>query len=254
MATIDFSDVPPNTSATPIRIDELSASAQETGAAFSRKIETLQGVLAEAKNRYSADADSYVKSADPATRAAVVQHSKQRLAQQVITFRRTLVTSSDADRGAMLNQLQRYADEATAILAVYASPVMMLARIGLGDSRRSLLIEQLKGAGPIELEAAARIAIMSSDLILASAVALVVDRMQRDRRPFTVGGFAQAVMGKQFNDADEKLKGVLFALRSALAANRAFERGAPDPLTNLALAISRGALKQAASELADEDA
>jgi hypothetical protein len=34
------------------------------------------------------------------------------------------------------------------------------------------------------------------------------------------------------------------ALRSALAANREFERGAPDPLTNLSLAIARGALDQ----------
>lgn len=244
MATIDFSAVPPNTSATPVRIDELSASAAQTGAAFTRQIESLMGTYAEAQARFSADADSFVKSSDPSTRAAALQLTKQRKAQQVFDFRRQLVISSSDLRGAMLKQLQGYADEATAILAVCASPAMMLGRIGLGDPRKTQLITQLRGAGPIELEAAARMAIMAPDIVLASAVALVVDRMQRDRRPFTVADFAQAVMGAQFEDASRKLKAVLFALRSAIAANREFERGAPDPLTNLALAISRGALKR----------
>ena len=67
----------------------------------------------------------------------------------------------------------------------------------------------------MELEAAARMSIMSNDLVLASAVAQVVDRLPRDRRPFALGDFAQAVMGTQFEDADRKLKAVLFALRSA---------------------------------------
>ena len=244
MSTPDFSAVPPNTPLTQGRIDELSASTKETSAAFERQIESLLTTYAEAQARFSDDADSFVKSSDPTTRAAALQLTKQRKAQQVFDFRRKLVISSAALRGAMLKQLQGYGDEATAILAVYSSPAMILGRVGLGDPRKTQLITQLTGAGPLELEAAARMSIMTSDLVLASAVALVVDRMPRDRRPFTVADFADTVMGGQFADAERKLKAVLFALRSAIAANREFERGAPNPLTNLALAIERGALNQ----------
>jgi hypothetical protein len=85
---------------------------------------------------------------------------------------------------------------------------------------------------------------MLNDVVLAAAVLLTVDRQPRDRRAFPPSEFAQRVMGKDFDALDSKLKAIALGLRSAIAANREFERGAPDPLTNISLAIARGALKR----------
>jgi hypothetical protein len=240
MPQVNFAAVPSGVTVSEGRINELSAAATETGAAFARKIESLTGTYAEARDRYSRDADALVESApDPESRIQARQLAKRRMAQQVVSFRRTLIESSASDRSAILNRLKALADEAEAISAVCASPAQMLGRVALGEGRKTQLIHQLEEAGPTEIETAARIAIMSGDIVLAAAIAVVVDRRPRDRRPFPVADFAQRVMGSVFDDADRKLQGVLLAYRSAQAADLEFNRGAPDPLVNMSLALAR---------------
>lgn len=246
MPQVNFAAVPSGVSVTEARINELSFTAGKTAAAFSRKLESLAGTYAEARDRYSRDAQGLIDSAtDPETRSAAQNLAKRRLAQQVVSFRRTLVESSQADRAAVLARLKALADEAEAISAVCASATMMLGRVALGEPRKTQLIEQLEEAGPTELETAARMAIMSNDVVLAAAIAVVIDRRPRDRRPFAVGDFAQRVLGQVFEDANRKLQGVALAYRTAHAANLEFERGAPDPLTNLSLSLARRAAAEA---------
>ena len=44
---------------------------------------------------------------------------------------------------------------------MYTSPATMLGRVALGETRRMHLMQQFEGAGPVELETAARTVIMT---------------------------------------------------------------------------------------------
>jgi len=238
MPTIDFATVPSGVIISDERINFLNARAAETHAAFTRRIQSLMEKFAEARDNYSREADSLVgDETDPATRATAKQFARRRLLTQLSKYRQALIEASAKDRSAMLAQLKAFADEAQATGAVLASPAAMLGRVALGDPRKTQLIEQLTGAGPMELETAARTAIMSGDLVLASALALVVDRKPRDARPFRAGDLALRVMGDQFKDVSDKLHAVLMAYKTAQAADLEFIRGKPDPITNISLAL-----------------
>lgn len=124
----------------------------------------------------------------------------------------------------------------------------MLGRVGLGDPKRTQYQLQLEGAGPVEMETAARTAIMTGDLVLGAAIATVIDRRPKDRRPFAVQAFAERVVGEVWKRITAKLEGVQLAYKSALAADREFVRGKADGITNLSLALSRQAIDEAAGD------
>ena len=248
---LDFNTVPSGISLSEDRVNELSSRATETATAFQRKIEKLQQTFGEARDRYSREAEKITNSASPDNRAAAQQFSKAQLANQITEFQRNLVSSSKGERVAMLKALKGYADEAATIQAISSFPLMMLGRVALGDAKRTNYAAQLAGAGPVELETAARQAVMSNDLVLAAAIASVVDRASRDERKslgWSPAEFAQRVMGPLFKNLKAKLDGIQLAFKTALAANREFERGRADPLMNLSLALSRRAASEAAAQ------
>lgn len=248
MAMIDFNIVPSGVNISEDRAQQLSDRATETATAFNRKIEKLQQTFAEARDNYSREADELIASATSEDRAAARAFAKKAAANKISQLRRNLVSSSEAERAAMLKGLKAYADEAAAIEAICMTPAMMLGRVALGDPKRTQYMQQLEGAGPVEMETAARQAIMTGDLVLACAIATVVDRRPKDRRPFTVLAFAERVIGPTWERVNAKLEGVQLAFKSALAADREFVRGKADPLMNLSLALSQKAIAEAEAD------
>lgn len=248
MATIDFNTVPSGVALNEERVQYLSDRATETATAFSRKIEKLQATVLEARDRYSREADELIASASSEDRTTARAFAKKNAANKAANIHRQLIASSEADRAAMLKGLQAYAAEAAAIQAVYTSPATMLGRVALGEARRTHLMQQLEGAGPVELETAARTAIMAGDLVLGAAIATVIDRRPKDRRPFAVQAFADRVVGEVWKRMTAKLEGVQLAYKSAVAADREFVRGKADGITNLSLALSRQAIDEAAGD------
>ncbi|KPD29651.1 MULTISPECIES: hypothetical protein [Pseudomonas aeruginosa group] len=248
MATIDFNTVPKGVTLNEERAQYLSDRATETATAFSRKIEKLQNTVMDARNNYSREAEEFITSASPEDRATARAFAKKNAANKAANIHRQLIASSEAERAAMLKGLQAYADEAAAIQAVYTSPATMLGRVGLGDPKRTQYQLQLEGAGPVEMETAARTAIMTGNLVLGAAIATVIDRRPKDRRPFAVQAFAERVVGEVWKRMTAKLEGVQLAYKSAVAADREFVRGKADGITNLSLALSRQAIDEAAGD------
>jgi len=242
--SIDFNSIPSNVSVTPERINQLNAQAMQTSAAFSARIEAMNKTYAEAQARYASEGNALVDSTTGTDRNVAKQLVKRRLANQVLAMRRSLIESSAADRAAMLKNLKGLADEADAISSVCESPTMMLGRVALGENRKSQLIEQLTGAGSIECEAAARMAVLTTDIVLASAVMIVVDRKSRDRRPFPIADLAERMIGSLFKDVDKKLKAVQLAYRDALSADQEFTRGGPNPTARIASYLAHRALTE----------
>ncbi|MDQ4683085.1 hypothetical protein [Stenotrophomonas maltophilia group sp. RNC7] len=248
MATIDFNTVPKGVTLNEERAQYLSDRAAETATAFSRKIEKLQNTVMDARNNYTREAEEFITSASPEDRATARAFAKKNAANKAANIHRQLIASSEADRAAMLKGLQAYAAEAAAIQAVYTSPATMLGRVGLGDPKRTQYQLQLEGAGPVEMETAARTAIMTGDMVLGAAIATVIDRRPKDRRPFAVQAFAERVVGEVWKRMTAKLEGVQLAYKSALAADREFVRGKADGITNLSLALSRQSIDEAEAE------
>ena len=248
MPTIDFNTVPSGVTLNEERAQQLSDRATETAAAFSRKIEKLQGTVAEARDSYSREADSIIASAASEDRATARAFAKKSAANKAANLHRQIIASSESDRAAMLKGLKALADEAAAVAAVFTSPATMLGRVALGDPKRTQYQLQLEGAGPVEMETAARTAVMTGDLVLGAAIATVIDRRPKDRRPFAVQAFAERLIGEVWKRMTAKLEGVQLAYKSAVAADREFVRGKADGITNLSLALSRQAIDEAQFE------
>lgn len=254
---IDFSAIPSGVVLSEERVTQLADRAAETGAAFARLIERLMAAYAEAKNNYTREADELVRqtlagsdrterAALAAERPAAERFAKLQAANRVSAVKRNLMASSEADRRTMLDLLARFAAEAEQIASVTQSPMQLLGRTALGDSRRATIQATLAEAGPVELETAARTSVLLGDVVMAAAVATVVDRRPRDRRPFSAQAFAERMLGQVWTDLDAKLQGVILAARRAQAAEREFIRGKPDPLTNVSLALADRAIQTTA--------
>ena len=226
MATIDFNTVPAGVTLNEERAQYLSDRATETAIAFSRKIEKLQATVLEARNNYSREAGDLIAAASTEDRNIARSLAKKAAANKAVNIHRQLIASSEADRAAMLKGLKAYADEAAAIAAVYTSAATMLGRVALGDPKRTQYQLQLEGAGPVEMETAARTAIMTGDLVLGAAIATVIDRRPKDRRPFAVQAFADRMVGEVWKRMTAKLEGVQLAYKSAVAADRVEDAGA----------------------------
>lgn len=245
---IDFDNVPTGVSLSEDNVQRLSDRATETATAFHRKLDKLQATFAEARDRYSRDAEAMIADASPEDRSAARAFAKKNAAHKIAELRRSLISNSEGERAELLRALKTYSDEAEAVAAVCVTPAMMLGRVALGEPKRTQYQQQLEGAGPVELETAARQAVMSGDVVLAAAVATVIDRRTRDRRPFPVADLAERVMGEVHDRVNAKLEGVRLAYKTAVAADREFVRGKADPLMNLSLALSRQAAAEAEGE------
>lgn len=248
MPAIDFNTVPSGVPLNEERAQYLSDRATETATAFTRKLEKLQDTVRQARDSYAREADELIRTASSEDRATARALAKKSAANKAANTHRQLIASSEADRAAMLKGLKAYADEAAAIQAVYTSPTSMLGRVALGDARRTHLMQQLEGAGPVELETAARTAIMTGDMVLGAAIATVIDRRPKDRRPFAVQALAERMLGEVWKRMTAKLEGVQLAYKSAVAADREFVRGKADGITNLSLALSRQAIDEVEAE------
>jgi hypothetical protein len=245
MATIDFKTVPTDVPLTVENVNRLAARAAELATAFKARIEKIQQQFADARERYSREADDVVREADTHDRDVARKFAKQQAASRIAKFRLNIEQSSRSQRQELLRPFAKLAHDAEFLLSLNQSPAQSLGRVALGDTKRTNYQAQLEGAGPVELETAAVTAIATNDLPLAAAVMTIVDRRPRDRRPFAVADFAGRVWGAQHAELTNALNGVIVAYKTALAADREFVRGKGDALTNLSLSLARRAIDEA---------
>lgn len=248
MPGIHFKTIPTDVPLTVENIDRLATRAAELAAAFAARIGNIQQQFADARNRYSRDADEIVRETDADSRAVAKQFAKKQAASKIAKFKANIVEGSRPQREEILRPLARVAADAEFLLSLCQSPTQMLGRVALGDNKRTQYQQQLEGAGPVEMETAAITAIATQDVVLAAAIVTVVDRRPRNRRPFPVGDFADRFWGKQHAEVTTKLKGAILAERTARAANDEFVRGKADPLVNLSNQLAGRAIADASGD------
>ena len=248
MPGIDFKTIPSAVPLTVENVNRIADRAAELARAFASRIGNLNQQVADAEARFHAEADADISNTSHEDRSTARRLFKKRAADKLIAFRSNIVPSSKSSRDELLSQMAKLAEEARFLLSVCRSPAQMLGRVALGDNKRTQYQQQLTGAGPVELESAAALAVSSGDVALAAAVMTVIDRMPTKLRPFPVSAFAERMWGEQHRDVTGKLDGVVLAYNRATTADSEFVSGNRKPLANLSNALAGRALDAATGD------
>lgn len=141
-------------------------------------------------------------------------------------------------------ELDRYLKEAgaphEALMAqrpFYSSPVQVLNRSTLGDSKRTAFLQQLQFAGPVELGHLAQVAVSSKDAPLAAAVVSLLDKMPSKDRPVGPAEVATAMKLEDYLKVQEYLKLGDARLQGVIVAIRTWKADKSNPINTLALAL-----------------
>lgn len=146
--------------------------------------------------------------------------------------------ASDDERWAILRQLDAVASGLSASEALWASPVIALARAGIGTDRRTNFAAQLAGAGPAELKTAATLAVATSDRVLGAAVAALLDRMPARQRVVSPAELAERLIGDDVRQARAGIAAVRQAQQRAMNADREFASGRRNATARISQALA----------------
>ena len=119
----------------------------------------------------------------------------------------------------------------------YDSPVKVLSRAALGDTRRTEYLNQLAYAGPAELGHMAQVAVATQNVPLAAAVLSLLDRMPSKDRPVGPAELAHAMRLDDFLKVQEYIKLGDVRLQGILVAIRTWTAGKSNPLDTVQLAM-----------------
>lgn len=195
---------------------------------FAATIATLEAGIA---TRAAEAAESLAKADFPR------EAQKQAAAKMGAKARAEVTAASDAARWETLKELNAAAESLALTAALYASPVVVLSRQGLGSAERSAYQMQVASAGPTELANLATFAIATQNRALGAALLSALDAMPARSRPFSAQELADKLCGEETRAILASVEAVRTANQRALNANRGFERGRADPVAAVKLAL-----------------
>lgn len=239
MARINFKAIPAGVSLSVEEVNRIAARAAELLNAFQARIDNLRAQVEARREEFQRDAEQIVADAPPENRATAKSYAKQAAASKFSRFLNGIRSNSYASRQELLKPLGALAEQATFLLGLFSSPAQALGRVALGEVSRTQYQLQLTGAGPVELESAATLAIVTGNKPLAAAVVTVVDRMPAKDRPFSVNEFATIVWGEQHSEVVTKLKTAIQANKLAQIADREFQTGEVNMVSRISTILSQ---------------
>ena len=197
---------------------------------FAATIATLEAGIAV---RAAEAAESLAKADFPR------EAQKQAAARMGAKARAEVTQASDAARWETLKELNAAAESLALTASLYASPVVVLSRQGLGSPERSAYQMQVASAGPTELANLATFAIATQNRALGAALLSALDAMPARSRPFSAQELADKLCGDETRAILASVEAVRTANQRAINANRAFLRGRTDPLAAVTMALRK---------------
>lgn len=220
-------DTPAFATADVISLAEVAARRAEK---FGQLIDTLDAGVA----KRAADA------ADSLARAGFDAKDQQAAADKAAaTARREVVANSSDARWERLRELQAASDSLAMTAMLWASPVTVLSRAGLGTPERSAYLTQLEGSGVVELRNMAALATATKNKVLGAALVTIIDRMPARSRPFSSAELAERLCGEEWRQVDAAIREVREAARRSIMRNREYEAGKVRPLDRVKLALNK---------------
>ncbi|MBL8561280.1 MAG: hypothetical protein JNN06_03275 [Gemmobacter sp.] len=223
---IPFSNTPALATADVISLAEVAA---KRAAKFAAMIDTLE--------------------AGPAARAAEVGRSLENVGMprrdveaavaKAQAAARTEVARNSADaRWGAIRELVTSAESLDTTAALWASPVTVLSRAGLGTDERTNFMRQLEGAGAVELTNMAVHAAATGNKVLGAAIISIIDRMPRKDRPFSAAELADKLVGPETKAVNDAIAAIRNAAQRAIVRNREFEQRRVNPIDRVKMALN----------------
>ena len=222
---IPFSNAPLLSMAEVISLAEVAARRAEK---FGAMIDTLAGGIAS-------KAGEVARSMAAAGLPADLQ--RQAAEKAAATARTDIIKNSDKERWDRIRELNASADSLATVNLLFANPVTVLSRAGLGTPERTYFAMQVAGAGPAELRQLATFAIATKNRVLGAALVSAIDRMPRKDRPFSAAELADHLCGEETRAVRAAIETVKVSAQKALNLNRAFQSGRENPLDKISLAL-----------------
>lgn len=222
---IPFSNAPLLSTAEVITLAEFTAKRAEK---FGAMIDTLTAGIA-------AKAEDAAKSAQAAGFPPNLQ--RQAAEQTAAKARAEFTTNSDKERWDRIRELTAAADSLGTVDALFANPVTVLSRAGLGTPERTNFTAQVVGAGPAELRQLAAFAVATKNRVLGAALVSAIDRMPTKNRPFSAADLAEHLCGEETRAVRTAIEAVRTSAQRALVANRNFQNNRANPLDTIKLAL-----------------
>lgn len=222
---IPFSNAPLLSTAEVITLAEFAAKRAEK---FGAVIDTLTAGIA-------ARASDAAKAAQAAGFPPDLQ--KQAASKTAAKARAEVIANSDKDRWDRIKELTAAAESLATVDTLFANPVTVLSRAGLGTPERSNFTAQVAGAGPTELRQLAAYAVATKNRVLGAALVSAIDRMPSKNRPFSAADLAEHLCGDEIRAVRTAIDAVRTSAQRALNANRAFTAGRTNPLDTIKMAL-----------------
>lgn len=201
----------------------------------ARRAEKFGQTIASLEAGIAARAADAAKSAQAAGFAPDLQ--RQAADKTAAKARAEVTAASDEARWGTLRELNAAAESLALTATLFASPVVVLSRAGLGTPERSAYLEQVRNAGPTELANLAAFAIASKNRTLAAALVSVVDAMPARSRPFSAHDLAEKLVGEEQRAVMASVEAIRTAYERALVANRNFQNNRANPIDKVKLAL-----------------
>lgn len=220
-------DTPALATAEVISLAEVAARRAEK---FGQLIDTLDAGVAKRA----------AEAADSLARAGFQPKDQQAAADKAAAMaRREVVANSSDARWERLRELQAAADSLAMTAMLWASPVTVLSRAGLGTPERTAYQQQLEGSGIVELKNMAALATATKNKVLGAALVTIIDRMPARSRPFSCAELAERLCGDEWREVDRAIGAVREAARRSIMRNREYEAGKVRPLDRVKLALNQ---------------
>lgn len=226
-APLNIPDKPILATAEVVSLAEVAARRAEK---FGKLIDTLDAGIATR----AADA------AESLARAGFNPSDQQAAADKAAaTARREVMTNSSDARWQHLKELNAAAESLATTAALWASPVTVLARQGLGTPERTAYQQQLEGSGIVELRNAATLAVATGNKALGAALVSIIDRMPARSRPFSAHDLADRLVGEETRAVQAAIAAVKTAAQRSIVMNREWESGRTRPVDRIRLALNK---------------
>ncbi len=222
---IPLSNAPLLSTAEVISLAEVAARRAEK---FGAMIDTLAGGIA-------AKAAEVAKSLESAGYPR--RDAEAAAAKAAYTARTTIMQNSDKERWDRIKELNAAAESLATVDLLFANPVVVLSRAGLGTPERTAFMHQIEGSGPAELRQLAAFAIATKNRVLGAALVSAIDRMPRKDRPFSAAELADHLCGDETRKVRAAIDVVKVSAQKALNLNREFSSGRSNPLDKISLAL-----------------
>ena len=218
-----------------------------TPALATADVISLAEVAAKRAVKFAAMIDTL--EAGPAARAAEVGRSLSNVGMprrdveaavaKAQSAARTEVQNNSTDaRWTAIKELVASAESLATTAQLWASPVVVLARAGLGSDERTNFIRQIEGAGPVELTNMAVHAAATGNKVLGAAILSIIDRMPRKDRPFSAADLAEKLVGVETKAVQDAIAAVRNAAQRAIMRNREFEQRRVNPIDRVKMALN----------------